>query len=470
MVTPSLYQPNPGLTALIDFWNAFKNISEPLKVNTIVQLPEDIFILGKDSIGSSIYIRPCYPELLETTLSIVESVETRHLIILGNPGIGKTYFGYFLLLNLARSGATVIYESFLERGMMCLFTPEGVLKGTRIEFDSYLNMSTTFYIVDGMTPVDVDAKTILLTSLRKKIWHQYSKTSCSLRYMPVWSREELFSCRSLLFSSVSEAVVDDLYSKWGGIVRYVLKFALVKEHQALLNEALNISNLDLVLESFGQSGANAEISSRLIQKSVTADFHGGPYKFASTYVVDEIYNRIYVKDRDHLIRFLSATEGIGETGQLRGILFEKLAHTTLAKGGSFKIRNLKTNVESALQVPIDLTTILFSGSHQFHESTNCYFRPVSKIFEAVDSFIKPNIIFQMTCAKQHPCKQTGLRDVLKILGDPLKPELYFVVPPDLFVSFRYQPYHGADGKVLLQKGIFKNVKKLSQFVLTFDLS
>ena len=87
--------------SLLNFWTAFTNYSNPLEENTVVQLPENVFILGNDSIGSSIYIRPCYPKLLETTVSIVESVETRHLIILGNPGIGKTYFGYFLLLHLA---------------------------------------------------------------------------------------------------------------------------------------------------------------------------------------------------------------------------------------------------------------------------------------------------------------------------------------------------------------------------------
>ncbi len=53
----------------------------------------------------------------------------------------------------------------------------------------------------------------------------------------------------------------------------------------------------------------------------------------------------------------------------------------------------------------------------------------------------------MTSAKDHPCKQTGLRDVLEILGNPLKPELYFIVPPDRFASFMCQRYHGTDGSV-----------------------
>jgi hypothetical protein len=393
------------------------------------------------------------------------------LIILGNPGIGKTYFGYFLLLQLARSGATVVYENALE-GSLYLFSPDGVKEGTRQAFLPYLRSSSTFYIVDGMEPLRAAAaKTILLTSLRKDIWHQFSKGPCTLRYMPVWSREEMFACRSMLYPTLSEDLVQDLYLKWGGIARYVLKFATDEEQQARLNEAMDVSNIDAVLQSFGGSGEKADASSRLIHRSVKDGFHSGPYLFASAYVVDQIYSRVYAKDRQHLIRFLSATQGIGDTGQLRGILFEKHAHTVLAKGGSFEIRDLQTGQESTLLLPADIPTFMYSSNNtEFQAAQNCYFRPVSKIFESVDSFIKPNLLFQMTGAKDHPCKQTGLRDVLTILGNPQEPKLYFVVPPDRFASFTYQRYHGTDGKVLSERGIVANVKKISQFVLTYPLS
>ncbi|KAJ3249922.1 hypothetical protein HK103_004236, partial [Boothiomyces macroporosus] len=272
---------SPAINA---FWAAFTNYSDTIEPNTVVQLPENVFILGNDSIGSSIYIRPCYPELYQTSLSIVQSADIRHLIILGNPGIGKTYFGYFLLLQLARSGATVVYESVTQE-FLYLFTPNNVYKGTRFALHDILMDSKTFYIVDGMEPlVEATAKTILLTSLRKEVWHQFSKGPCTLRYMPVWSREEIFACRSMLYHTLSEDLVEDLYLKWGGIARYVLKFATDEEQQARLKEALDISNIDAVLQSFGGSGEKADASSRLIHRSVRDGFHSGPYQFASAYV------------------------------------------------------------------------------------------------------------------------------------------------------------------------------------------
>lgn len=76
--------------------------------------------------------------------AIIESVDTRHLIIRGCPGIGKTYFGYYLLLHLAQSGATVIYESSLQKSIH-LLTPQGVFTGTHYDFREQLSSSSTFY-------------------------------------------------------------------------------------------------------------------------------------------------------------------------------------------------------------------------------------------------------------------------------------------------------------------------------------
>lgn len=476
-------QPTQDLTidsasiALLKFWTASKNYSNPIKENTVVQLPENVYILGNEIIGSSIYIRPCYPKLLKESLSIVESLETRHLIILGNPGIGKTYFGYYYLLSLARSGETVIYENHHE--WLFLLTPHGVFRGTRYTFHNHLMSSNTFYIADGITPVDVPAKTILITELRRDIWHRFSKNSCDIRYMPVWSREELYSCRSMLYSSIPEGLVENLYLKWGGNPRYVLYYALVEAQQHLLREALCIYNIDSRVESVGGSGAKSDLSSLLIHRSVRDGFHSGPYQFASAHVVDEIYKRLYANHRDHLLRFISANQETDLCGQLGRQLYERHAHTIIAKGGVFKIRDLHTKVESTLCIPTDLTVCLYSNKSQFQISNNCYFRPFN-IFESVDSFIKPNRLFRIVGAGECSCNETGIREALDILGDPMNPEMYYVVPPDRFAAFANQ-WHGSYGKLESQLGISDGVvgklesqpgiqatvKGVCQFVMTY---
>ncbi|TMW57985.1 hypothetical protein Poli38472_013459 [Pythium oligandrum] len=96
-----------------------------------------------------------------------------------------------------------------------------------------------------------------------------------------------------------------------------------------------------------------------------------------------------------------------------------------------------------------METIEFIDYHEIADAAeNVYLRPVSKNFQSVDSNIKPAALFQVTGAHKHPCKQKGLHDVLSELGNPTHPRLYFVVPPDRFTSFRYQPYLNAKGKAM----------------------
>ena len=52
-----------------------------------------------------------------------------HLVILGNPGIGKIFFGYVILLHLARAGATVVYESGILQKRF-LFSHNAVAQGS----------------------------------------------------------------------------------------------------------------------------------------------------------------------------------------------------------------------------------------------------------------------------------------------------------------------------------------------------
>ena len=239
--------------AVSAFWNAFKNCSDPIQENQVIQLPRDVFILGNPIIGSSIFIRPCYPKLLEIVFSIIKDPATPHLDILGTPGIGKTFFGYVILLYLARTGATVVYERGRENARY-LFSANGIFTGSRSDFIKFLKLPNTFYIVDAVNHVDVAAQTVLLSSLRRDVWYQFSKEKCTTRYMPVWSWGKIQICRGLLFDHLTSAETKSLYDMWGGIARYVLENARNTPNQELLWEPFGISNINSILESLGGTG------------------------------------------------------------------------------------------------------------------------------------------------------------------------------------------------------------------------
>lgn len=403
-------------------------------------------------------------------MSIIETSGTPHLVIFGNPGIGKTYFGYVLLLHLARSGATVVYESG-KADQRYLFSADGIFKGKRDDFTLYLDETSTFYIVDASKPVDVAAKTILLSSPRRDVWYKFSDDHCDIRYMPIWSYEEIELCRGALFDHLLPAEVKSLYGKWGGIPRYILENADKAFQQSKLDSAITAVDLDLLVKAIGNPEVSDAATHRLLHLNVADDgtIH---YLFASEYVADQVYLQLYTRKRDELIQFLGVSQGVGDVGVLRGVLFERHAHAVISNGGTFQIRELHdpnfNDSPPRIQFPAS-TQRLFDSDSEVQLSDGYYYRPRINNYESVDSFKTPNLLFQMTGARKHPCKQVGIHKVLNLLGNPVSPLLYFIVPEDRFSDFKYQKYEDTNGKIM-QQPTYANVKNIRQFVLAIELT
>ncbi len=78
----------------------------------VIQLPHGI--MGRKQ---PIFIRKAYKDLLQ----IIDKhfLKSGRVTITGNPGTGKTYFGFFLLHKLALRGATVVYQTTLGMRVLC---------------------------------------------------------------------------------------------------------------------------------------------------------------------------------------------------------------------------------------------------------------------------------------------------------------------------------------------------------------
>ena len=77
---------------LTKFWKAFREdyTDIDLVAGKLIALPEDTFILGQEKRGSRMYVRRCYPQLWNVCLGALNRPGIHNLVILGNPGIGKT--------------------------------------------------------------------------------------------------------------------------------------------------------------------------------------------------------------------------------------------------------------------------------------------------------------------------------------------------------------------------------------------
>ncbi|CAK4542770.1 unnamed protein product [Aphanomyces euteiches] len=317
-VTPSMSLHPPALVA---FWQAFQNDKTDLKAGALVDLPQATFLLGDSTLGSRLYIRHCYPALWEYCLKTIhdEKMNSPHLVILGNPGIGKTFFGFVILLLLAREGATVVYESGVLKQRF-LLTNEIVAEGSPNDFLQILKNTDTYYIVDAVKPAMYVAKTILLSPPRRSIWYEFNKTCCEPSYMPVWSRGEILQCRELMYSDTPVAVVEDCFRRWGGIARY----------QALLEYAIDMVDLDWLAQACCRLDADdAQVAHRLLHYRVSETFDYEGFVFASDYVQQMVYDRLYTMDKRKLLAFIDGSGGLGTLPELRGHLFQGHDHSVL---------------------------------------------------------------------------------------------------------------------------------------------
>ncbi|KAF0775072.1 hypothetical protein AaE_001228, partial [Aphanomyces astaci] len=102
----------------------------------------------------------------------IHDMTTPHVVIVGSLGIGKTFFGYLVLLRLAKAGKTVVYENGVTNTRI-LFSRDGtVVEGAGDGFST--SPQPTYYLVDDAKPAADDiestsyhAKTIEQSSPQK---------------------------------------------------------------------------------------------------------------------------------------------------------------------------------------------------------------------------------------------------------------------------------------------------------------
>ncbi|CAG8844860.1 40041_t:CDS:2, partial [Gigaspora margarita] len=302
---------------LSKFWKVLKNVKISEK---FLRLPDDNHFFGKQSQPSVVFIRDCYIDLE----GIVLDKKIQRLRITGNPGIGKTFFGYYLLYKLASSN-------------------EGSISKENIfSFNQYLNEPETWYIVEGHVPKECEAKTILVCSPRKGNYREFDKyIGSTIRYMPVWTFNEIEECRSNIFNHLGIDKIKNLYMRWGGIPRFVLENAHDKAQQNLLQHAIDTVD-ETILNYVGETNCPNDVTDEETDAEKVL-----PYTEANEVVV-----KLKINYKEKLKNFLMASSSINEYGSLRGNIFERVAHQILQGGGTFNIRILEPHsITCKIKIP-----------------------------------------------------------------------------------------------------------------------
>jgi len=436
-----------------------------LKAKSLIQFQTKIL----NEYSKLLYVRECYPALLNITEATWE--KGKRMIILGNPGIGKSYFGFFVILTLISRKQTIVYDNGSMKRRL-LITQDGIawapLNNWQV-FGEYLDQKTTYYIVDAIAPPAVQAKTLLVTSPRKNIWHEFSKQNAAVHYMPIWTEEELLRCAPGF--ELDANLVKELFGKWGGIPRYVLLYAGDSNQQQSLETALASADMELVKRSIKQLSEPENASHKLLHIIPDENFIRKTVVFASSYVEEKVFQKLFDNYQRDLKEFLAASDSKGELGSLRGVLFERYVLRSLSAGGNFTIKRLSgtpiKNEPTTLILPKrDLMS--FENLQGIAGTETGYLVPKAKNFETTDFFLRPDKIFQVTISINHGLKHAGLQNILD-QNFLTNPSLYLVVPEPIFQQIGKQNYLDSNGHVM-KSNIRKDVKEISQFALEIKLN
>ena len=458
-----------------------------------------IHIMGDRDLGTKLFIRSCYVDLFP--LIEAEINQGKRALVLGTPGIGKSHLGFMILLVLVQRGETVVLQALGEESRI-LFSPQGVQRSVSLStgFEDQLRTHTTYYIVDGMAPEKFAAKTILLSSPRADTWDKIVKFSGTFFYVPVWTLDELKTCRAQLFDpQVSEPLLLDLYGKWGGIPRFVLQYANEETQQKLLLQAIDASKTQTLGEIRQALKTPKDMSHKVVHYIPTPHYRDYTLAFASEYVAEKIYDQMNEKILEDVRAFLGGSMGLGDFGAARGRVFETYVHYRFERGGTFQARNLATGAVENLIIPPSSNPKVYGNLGEIQAlPPMVYARPDKRTAKSIDALMKPNWLFQVTVSDRHPCREDGLADALNAMGIttatllrlhlvrnphgllppfvrvPARPppRLYFVVPKDKFPHFGVQSYtdHGDHVLHAASSPQTEIVWKLEQWVLEVSLT
>ncbi|CAG8592126.1 5979_t:CDS:2 [Diversispora eburnea] len=223
------------------------------------------------------------------------------------------------------------------------------------EFRDYLNN-------DGREPTEYVAKTILICSPQKRYYSTFDKLGTTIRYMPVWSWEEIGTCRNVLFRDLTQKKILNFVDE-------------TTEDNSASHKIVHIRTNVPQVDDTGES------SSPAVTKQ-SKDNEGIPFYTLS--------NLEFASDH----------------------VYEKLLN-----GGPFKVRPLFGKTTSCfgitnrnLKLIIPLRNKLFSKPDEVIQTRYCI--PIQKNNASFDAFVSPDTFFQMTTLRVILSSRVAWKNIL----------------------------------------------------------
>ncbi|KAK7036602.1 hypothetical protein VNI00_011535 [Paramarasmius palmivorus] len=420
--------------------------------------------------------RLSYYEKLEERIKTIKHAGKEGVVILGNPGAGKSSFLEYLYIRSLCNKEDVVY--FFD-GIIAIHTEE------KCYVTNSKSLPLGFFEVDfnGVTlliewnrladpPAALVRKGVRLfavqaTSPREERYRWIEQRLSVEVVVDLPSNEDFYK----ILPTHTRANVDAAIAKWGRDIRKIQK-ALTDGEGSLENTvktALDRMTLDdLHILSKNPSASPLCFSHGLIataaqtlDRSCPTDSDIMVHFITSPYICRTFLQAIVLIKKVKLEEFFFMLRCDTSLGATRGIVFENLAHEAIINRGKFEVRPVdlrsghvvesgsKFNSLTNLLRESDLSPSLYSQHTRVAEtrSPSCYYIPTESNNPTFDSFMVSHnnrcIAFQMTVGRNHTLKEKGLNILMKRFGKVVgggKHQFVFVVPQGS--EFRFPPLPG----------------------------
>lgn len=312
--------------------------------NKTLELVDGTFFLGESTLGSKLFVRSSYEQLSELILDLdaASSGIPPKIVCTGTPGIGKSFFGLYLLHRLRCLGKTVLFE--LDQ-YWYRFSDEGVTKGRFDIFDDagYFLDESSWYLSDPENKPKkiLGLATVVLVSPKSGRVEEFLKLTSSKRfYMAPWGEDEVFECRQAVFPHVPATDVQERFGLVGGVARLIFGGIDLKPYINDMRQKANEVNVALLRQLLTME--DSEVSTDSVSDKL---FHRIPtpgtvsktamITFASEYAREMVLTTVAAKEKLAFAGFWGAAfadEKVGNwvTGSMRGYGFEEVAHNEIA--------------------------------------------------------------------------------------------------------------------------------------------
>lgn len=314
-------------SAETDFWDNLRSANEEMRDNQrLLILPSTdklkLYWGGVKEQGSCMLVRDCYEKLF-MLFEHDWSQQSSHYLLLGTPGIGKSFFLYYVANRLLKGQATsskpfkVIIQTGSQGSARYLLQKKGKSKLlSDSDMHALLGDPDNYYLIDSSLPLVVpNAQTLLVSYPDPRLYEYYERHSVVKKvYMPTWSLAECLAAKKQIFPLCDDSSFLCNFEKLGGIPRFVLykPNRLPVEDQLIKDEYIreSLTLLTTSKRSFLSSLMCDTIyePNEIVQYEVPSEdvtFKNHYVKLASLYVTQIVLRNLADKQKHELARMIT---------------------------------------------------------------------------------------------------------------------------------------------------------------------